>query len=87
MKSAEDDIETVEILFEKEKFLHGLFFLHLAVEKALKSYVVKVTEDYPPKTHKLQFLAGMIDIEFESDVTELFGKLMKFQLEHRFVII
>ncbi len=41
--SAKDDLVTAKILIEKERYLHGLFFCHLVIEKALKAH--KKTEN------------------------------------------
>lgn len=51
--SAQDDMETADILIEKEKFLQGLFFCHLVIEKMLKAFYVKVTKDFAPRSHNL----------------------------------
>lgn len=41
LNGAKDDIVTAEILIQKNRLLHGLFFCHLVVEKGLKAHVVK----------------------------------------------
>jgi HEPN domain-containing protein len=84
MDSADNDIDTVEILFEKGKYLHGLFFFHSAVEKALKSYVVKITGYHPPKTHKLEYLANKINLDINQEKKDLFADLMDFQIDGRY---
>ena len=45
------DINTAEILINNKKYLHGLFFCHLTIEKIIKAHVVKWTKEIPPKTH------------------------------------
>lgn len=34
------DLESARILVEKNRLLHGLFFCHLVLEKAIKAHVV-----------------------------------------------
>ncbi len=46
---SDEDWEMAEIALEKRKIRHGLFFLHLAMEKLLKAHVCRVTGEYPPK--------------------------------------
>lgn len=40
---ADNDLETAEILIQNKKFVQGLFFCHLCIEKITKALVVKAT--------------------------------------------
>jgi len=81
---AEDDIETAGILIREKRTLHGLFFCHLVIEKAIKAHVVKQIEDIEPRTHNLIYLAEQTELDFD-DSTQLFsGILMKYQLQGRY---
>jgi len=42
-RGADSDIETAEFLISGRKYLEGLFFCHLTIEKILKALVVKST--------------------------------------------
>ena len=79
-----DNIETAEILIEKGKRLEGLFFCHLALEKALKAHVTKATEGPPPKTHNLQRLAEIAGLVLEEDDYRFLGEMMEYQIEGRY---
>jgi len=57
INSAEDDIKTVEALWESRRYHHCLFFCHLVVEKALKAHVVKRTGEQALPVHNLIRLA------------------------------
>lgn len=81
---AENDVETAAILIEKSKLLEGLFFCHLAIEKALKAHVVQSTKDIPPKTHNLIRLAELTNLSLENNRIEFFGEMMNFHLEGRY---
>ena len=83
-KSALSDLETAEILIDKKKFLHGLFFCHLAIEKILKAHFVKIAKTIPPKTHDLIYLLKKIDISLEEKFEFHLAILMKYQLESRY---
>ena len=81
---AEDDIETAGLLIREKRTLHGLFFCHLVIEKAIKAHVVKQIEDIAPRTHNLIYLAEQTELDFD-DSTQLFlGILMKYQLLGRY---
>ena len=41
------------------KTRHGLFFVHLAIEKALKALVTRKTAEVPPRIHNLPKLAQL----------------------------
>jgi HEPN domain-containing protein len=78
------DIETAEILIEKGKFLHGLFFCHLTIEKALKANYVKTNLKLAPKTHNLVYLLDNTDLIIDDTKTKFLGILLKYQLEGRY---
>lgn len=82
--SAEDDIETAGILIDKGKFVHGLFFCHLSIEKIVKALVVKKTREIPPKSHDIFYLAKKANAEIPEDMLIISQILMKYQLEGRY---
>ena len=84
INGALDNIETAEILIEKGKRLEGLFFCHLALEKALKAHVTKATQTVPPKTHNLQRLAEIAGLELQESDYRFLGEMMEFQVEGRY---
>lgn len=84
LTGAEDDIETAGILIREKRTLHGLFFCHLVIEKAIKAHVVKQIEDIAPRTHNLIYLAEQAKLEFEDPTQLLLGILMKYQLQGRY---
>ncbi|MDD4768082.1 MAG: HEPN domain-containing protein [Desulfotomaculaceae bacterium] len=50
---AEYDLETARSLYHARRYIYTVFMCHLSIEKALKAFVVKITEKAPPKTHNL----------------------------------
>lgn len=82
--TALSDIETAEILIDKEKFLHGLFFCHLTIEKILKAHYVKSTKKLAPKTHKLIYLLENTHLDLDNTRKEFLSILQKYQLEGRY---
>jgi len=57
LKSAANDWETAEYLFQGKKYVYCLFLAHLVLEKLIKAHWVKDNDsNYPPKTHNLVYL-------------------------------
>ena len=50
---ADEDIETADLLIREHRTLHGLFFCHLVIEKAIKAHVVQKIGDVAPRSHNL----------------------------------
>jgi HEPN domain-containing protein len=84
IEGAKNDLEAAELLIKNGKILHGLFFCHLSIEKAIKAIVVKVTNEVPPRSHNLIYLSEMANLFIDNDFTIFIGVLMKYQLEGRY---
>src|SRR3989304_586241 len=84
ISNADSDIETAEILIKNKKYLHGLFWCHLTIEKAIKAHVTKTTKEIPPRSHNLLFLLKKAKLELLAEQVEFMGLLMPFQLEGRY---
>lgn len=82
--TSEQDIETASILVGVKKHLEGLFFCHLSIEKIIKALVVKETENIPPRSHDLFYLARIAKINFTETQSEFMEILMRYQLEGRY---
>ena len=84
IEGADEDIVTAELLIRERRILHGLFFCHLVVEKAIKALVVKKISDVAPRTHNLIYLSEQAGLEFDDDTQIFLGILMKYQLQGRY---
>lgn len=84
VNGAKDDFETARILIENRRYIHGLFFCHLSVEKIIKAHVVKTLNEIPPKSHDLFYLSKLAEIELPEDKQLIIQILMKYQLEGRY---
>ncbi len=80
----ENDIETAGILIANKKYVEGLFFCHLGIEKILKALVVKETRQIPPKSHNLIYLRDLAKIDVTEEQQLFMAVLMKYQLEGRY---
>lgn len=84
INGAEDDIKTAGLLIRERRMLHGLFFCHLEIEKAIKAHVVKASGEVAPRSHNLIYLTEKTKLEFDSETEIFLGILMKYQLQGRY---
>lgn len=83
-EGARDDWEAAELLCRAGKTRQGLFFAHLALEKALKAHVCRATEDMAPRIHNLVRLAELAALELPRRHLEGLAKMNAFNLEGRY---
>lgn len=81
---AEEDISIADLLIREKRIIHGLFFCHLVIEKAIKAYYVKTTKDNAPRSHNLIYLSENAGLTFDDDTQIFLGILMKYQLQGRY---
>jgi len=84
LSGAFNDFDTAMILITNKKFVHGLFFCHLSIEKILKALLVKETGNLPPKSHNLRYIQELAKVQVNDDEKILMSVLMKYQLEGRY---
>lgn len=84
INGADEDIVTAALLIREKRNLHGLFFCHLVIEKAIKAHVVQKIGDVAPRTHNLIYLSEKSELEFDDDTQIFLGILMKYQLQGRY---
>lgn len=66
-RGADSDLDTAELLINGKKYLEGLFFCHLTIEKILKALIVKNTGNIAPKSHNLNYLSDLAAIKLTDD--------------------
>ncbi|MCX7044905.1 MAG: HEPN domain-containing protein [Candidatus Sumerlaeota bacterium] len=79
-----EDMEVAGELLEKRRYRHGLFFAHLALEKALKAHVAKDTQMIPPKIHNLIRLSEQTSLAISPLQKELLREFDQYQIEGRY---
>lgn len=84
INGADEDILTADLLIREKRILHGLFFCHLVIEKAIKAHYVKVTSEVAPKSHNLINLSENAGLTYDNDTLMFLGILMKYQLQGRY---
>ena len=51
------DVETAEAMLYTKRYLYVGFMCHQAIEKIFKACYIKLTEEIPPFTHDLEYIA------------------------------
>jgi HEPN domain-containing protein len=84
-RSADEDWLTVEVMFTAKRYLHGLFWAHLMLEKLTKaSWVKNHAENIPPKTHNIVWLLEESGIDLGEEITAFLMEFNRFQLSSRY---
>lgn len=83
-EGAKEDWSIAIRLIDEGQTRHGLFFLNLAIEKALKSHVCRQTRDIAPKIHNLMRLAEIAALELSQEQMDILADLNEFQIEGRY---
>lgn len=85
IRSSDEDWETVTSLFTTGRYIHCLFFGHLALEKLCKALWVKNNEsNIPPKIHNLVKLLQESNQDFNDEDLVFLEEFNDFQLEGRY---
>jgi HEPN domain-containing protein len=84
LAQADYDLETAQILLDKQRNFYAVFMCHLAVEKALKGLFWKKLGIIPPKTHDLMHLLRKIGLQPTYDIREFLIQLTEAQAATRY---
>jgi HEPN domain-containing protein len=83
-RGSEEDWEVAVKLVTDGKSRHGLFFAHLALEKAIKALVCRHTRDVPPRIHSLTRLAELAGLAPDDRQANVLADMNQFSLEGRY---
>jgi HEPN domain-containing protein len=84
MTAAENDWRVAGHLYEKKDYSYALFFGHITIEKLLKALCVCRSDNAPPHTHQLAFLAEKAGLKLGPEKFELLETITDFNLEARY---
>ena len=84
MESSDNDFDTMLILFRSKSYNWALFMGHIVIEKLLKAYYVKQTENHAPFTHNLYRLAELGGLEISEEHADWLFKITTFNLNARY---
>jgi HEPN domain-containing protein len=81
---AQEDWAVARELVDRRRVRHGLFFAHLALEKALKAHVCIKTRQLAPRTHNLVRLAELVSLTLKPEHADTLAEMNTFALECRY---
>ena len=85
IETAKDALDTSFKLYEQGKYVHSLFFLHLALEKMLKGLYVNRNQEEAPFGHSLQILISKIkDIKPSNEHLKFLVEVTTFNIATRY---
>jgi HEPN domain-containing protein len=85
-KGALEELDTAELLLNNNKINQGLFWAHLALEKALKALVTRQTGATPPFIHDLVRLADLAAIPIDAEQRAFFASCNRFAIHGRYEV-
>ena len=83
-ESASDFILARDIIHKTKSYSGGLFFLHLSIEKKLKSMFVKKFSDHAPFTHNLIALAERLELKMPAKFEKSLAVINQFNMSTRY---
>ena len=86
IKSADNDYDTMRVMYENKKNTWSLFIGHLVIEKLLKGLYAKKNEDnpYAIKSHNLLQLAEKCNLELTEEQVEKLQIITQFNISGRY---
>ncbi|MEI8132542.1 MAG: HEPN domain-containing protein [Leptolinea sp.] len=81
---SKEDIEVTRDLIAGNHIRHGMFFLHLSLEKILKAHVCKTIQDVPPRIHNLVRLAELAQLPLIHEQKYFLEEINNYNLEGRY---
>ncbi len=82
--SAAEDWEVGSTLIRDSKIRHGLFLIHLALEKILKAHFCKANKDMAPKIHSLIRLAEKAKLDLREEQFDFLAEFDRFDIAGRY---
>lgn len=81
---AEEAWKTVQALMQSQRYLHALFFCHLALEKQLKAKFAERHDTAPPPVHNLQWLAQKAGMTLSREEQAQLAEITTFNIAGRY---
>ena len=82
--SADEDFAVGRDLITTGRVRHGLFFIHLALEKLLKAHVCKGTRNLAPRIHNLVRLVEAAQLNPNKEDLNALAEMNAFNIEGRY---
>jgi len=82
--SAKYDMASARHMFNTKRYIHVIFFCHLAIEKMLKAMVAESQEKHPPYTHDLYELIRLAHLDIPEAHQVVIAKLNQLSIATRY---
>ena len=84
VESSDENFISMRNMFSAKEYMWALFIGHLAIEKFLKAYYVKIVGDDVPRTHDLYRLAAKTGLEMTEEQKDALQYITLFNIETRY---
>lgn len=84
LKSADEDFEVMQSLFEKRHYTWALFTGHLVLEKLLKAYYSQRIGNNAPYIHDLNKIADLGGLELTEEQKDFLDEVTTFNIKARY---
>ncbi len=84
LEMSDRDFETMGHLYQSGDRHWALFLGHLVIEKLLKAYIVKQTNNVAPFTHDLSRLARVATLNFSNEQLDSLDTITTFNINARY---
>lgn len=84
LRSARYDVKTAQHMLEAGRYIYTVFMCHLAIEKALKARFEFLTGTTPPKTHDLEQLLSLSQLEPDPEKEVFLAELSNLSVVMRY---
>ncbi|MDR0547495.1 MAG: HEPN domain-containing protein [Dysgonamonadaceae bacterium] len=84
IKSSDEDLDTMEILFNSGRYSWTLFMGHISTEKLLKAYYTKKKGGHAPYIHNLYRLAELSELVLTEEYADWFDEITAFNINARY---
>ena len=81
---SKEDVKTADDLFKLGRYAPALFFCHLALEKFLKSIVVRKIKNHAPLDHNLVRLSELAGLKISEIDMHLLSDISAFNIKGRY---
>ncbi len=75
IKQADYDLGTAKAMLDAGRYIYSIFMIHLSIEKALKAIFAKKKNENPIRTHNLNYLVEIIDLDLPEEYKEFIEDL------------
>lgn len=84
LRQAKYDYDTAKAMFNAGRYIYTVFMCHLTIEKALKGLYAKNLQKNPPKTHDLNYLCKIIDLNPPDELQKFVDNLNDLSVPTRY---